>query len=458
MAPAGFLLAAVLLAASGSEGMQISQGYQSGEVLLSVAGGASPTARDGKSAHLQTVSLLQTIADSQIGVFNEQVDVSGQGDSKTLVKQLFVPVMALILGLICLQAKGALNTMGKIMVYFGAQTFMNLYMKVVLSNSMVSRELNLKGFPAAFAVTALQQIASFALLLLLFGCLWFTPWRYMPKVLSNRFEVATVICFSLAFTVNIALNNFSLMLLPISVNLIIRSCAPLTTFAAQQIMARLFSEPVRDSNLLEVVCMVVGVGCAAIAVFAKSAASGPEESPETANLLLGLLVCIASLFSASLNMALAGVLGTSLKMNPIDTTLYMSLPSFAFLLVPVFFIAHPSEWPGDPKTDWSILCTVAELNPGVIGLALLSGAFALTYNALQFAIVQTMSPTHAAFASNFNKAATIAIAMVVGLETVRLNNSGTIMLLGIVGNIAAFTVYSMLKADGKKADGKKAAH
>jgi len=374
-----------------------------------------------------------------------------------LLKELAVPIAAITCGLAALQVE-ATKLFGKVLLFFGAQTFMNLYMKVVLSNSMVSRELNLKGFPAAFAVTALQQIASFALLLLLFGCLWFTPWRYMPKVLSNRFEVATVICFSLAFTVNIALNNFSLMLLPISVNLIIRSCAPLTTFAAQQIMARLFSEPVRDSNLLEVVCMVVGVGCAAIAVFAKSAASGPEESPETANLLLGLLVCIASLFSASLNMALAGVLGTSLKMNPIDTTLYMSLPSFAFLLVPVFFIAHPSEWPGDPKTDWSILCTVAELNPGVIGLALLSGAFALTYNALQFAIVQTMSPTHAAFASNFNKAATIAIAMVVGLETVRLNNSGTIMLLGIVGNIAAFTVYSMLKADGKKADGKKAAH
>jgi len=323
---------------------------------------------------------------------------------------------------------------------------------------MVSREYSLRGFPAAFAVTALQQLASFLLLLLLFGALWCTPWQYRPKMLSTRFEFITVICFSLAFTVNIALNNFSLMLLPISVNLIIRSCAPLTTFAAQQIMARMFNEPIKDSNLLELVCMVVGVGCAAIAVFAKNAASGPDENPDTANLFLGILVCIASLFSASLNMALAGVLGTSLKMNPIDTTLYMSLPSFVFLLLPVFLLAHPSEWPGDPRTDWSILCTVAELNPGVIGLALLSGAFALTYNALQFAIVQTMSATHAAFASNFNKAATIAIAMVVGLETVRLNSAGRLMLMGIVGNIAAFTVYSMLKANGKKADGQKAAH
>ena len=40
------------------------------------------------------------------------------------------------------------------------------------------------------------------------------------------------------FAANIALNNFSLGYISIGVNLIIRSCLPLSTFVSQQIMAQ----------------------------------------------------------------------------------------------------------------------------------------------------------------------------------------------------------------------------
>mmetsp|Transcript_45751 Transcript_45751/g.123360 ORF Transcript_45751/g.123360 Transcript_45751/m.123360 type:complete len:280 (-) Transcript_45751:769-1608(-) len=271
MAPAGFLLAAVLLAASGSEGMQISQGYQSGEVLLSVAGGASPTARDGKSAHPQTVSLLQTIADSQIGVFNEQVDVSGQGDSRTLVKQLFVPVMALILGLICLQAKGALNTMGKIMVYFGAQTFMNLYMKAVLSNSMVSQELHMRGFQAPLVLTALQQLVGFCLLALGILVSQLTPWAYRPQAIVSKDQISAVMALAVCFTLNIALNNFSLSLLDMSVNVMVRSTSPLVSLLLQLCFRKWFDNGSVDTRPGKVGMMLLGVVCAALVVISKSA-------------------------------------------------------------------------------------------------------------------------------------------------------------------------------------------
>mmetsp|Transcript_97540 Transcript_97540/g.262044 ORF Transcript_97540/g.262044 Transcript_97540/m.262044 type:complete len:451 (-) Transcript_97540:251-1603(-) len=442
MAPAGFLLAAVLLAASGSEGMQISQGYQSGEVLLSVAGGASPTARDGKSAHPQTVSLLQTIADSQIGVFNEQVDVSGQGDSRTLVKQLFVPVMALILGLICLQAKGALNTMGKIMVYFGAQTFMNLYMKAVLSKSVVSSELGMAGVPAAFAITAIQQLVSFVLLGVGVLGSQLTPWKYTPKKLTTPRQLGMVLCFSLSFTLNIALNNFSLSMLDISVNLIIRSVAPLTTLIVQVAFTRCLGS--KSLEPVEIGLMLIGALCGLIAVIAKG--HGLTNAADSSHLVWGGCICLFSLFSASMELALAGMLGSGLGLNPIDTTFYMAIPVALLLAAPVFFVPHPVAWSAHGlMTDFQILKEVIELSPGTFGLALFSGVFAMVYNILLYNIVQTLSPAFSAFTSNFNKAATIALSVLLGFEVLPGAPWGMVQVFGIAGNMVAFTVYGLYK-------------
>mmetsp|Transcript_97541 Transcript_97541/g.262048 ORF Transcript_97541/g.262048 Transcript_97541/m.262048 type:complete len:451 (-) Transcript_97541:251-1603(-) len=442
MAPAGFLLAAVLLAASGSEGMQISQGYQSGEVLLSVAGGASPTARDGKSAHPQTVSLLQTIADSQIGVFNEQVDVSGQGDSRTLVKQLFVPVMALILGLICLQAKGALNTMGKIMVYFGAQTFMNLYMKAVLSKSVVSSELGMAGVPAAFAITAIQQLVSFVLLGVGVLGSQLTPWKYTPKKLTTPRQLGMVLCFSLSFTLNIALNNFSLSMLDISVNLIIRSVAPLTTLIVQVAFTRCLGS--KSLEPVEIGLMLIGALCGLIAVIAKG--HGLTNAADSSHLIWGGCICLFSLFSAGMELVLAGLLGSGLGLNPIDTTFYMAVPVALLLSLPIFFVQHPVAWAGHGlMTDFQILKEVIALSPGTFGLALFSGAFAMVYNILLYNIVQTLSPAFSAFTSNFNKAATIALSVLLGFEVLPGAPWGMVQVFGIAGNMVAFTVYGLYK-------------
>merc|ERR1719464_2188911 len=68
---------------------------------------------------------------------------------------------------------------------------------------------DLTGFPAGFALTALQQVISFAAFVILFAALYFTPWKYMPKKLNSKFEFLCVIIFGLVFSMNIALNNFS---------------------------------------------------------------------------------------------------------------------------------------------------------------------------------------------------------------------------------------------------------
>lgn len=384
-------------------------------------------------------------------VLHEKVDM-GFRRPQALWQQLVVPFAALVVGLLALLGSGRLQVFGKILVYFGSQTFMNLYMKVVLSGRPINKELGLLGFPAAFMVTGIQQVSSFLLLVLAFGLLWCSPWRYTPTIIKTRNGWLTVLAFSVSFTLNIALNNFSLALLPISVNLIIRSCSPLSTWLAQQGMSRFEGKSLQDAKPLELACMVGGVVCAAVAVVAKSSMSttGGSEAESSANLILGVVVCLASTLSGSLNMALAGFMGTSLSLNPIDTTLYMSIPSFSLLLLPAFLIKHPSDWPGNAMTDLQVLVEVAKYAPGVIGLAFLSGAFALCHNALTYFIVQSLSATHAAFASNFNKAATIGIALLVGLETMVFRGWGIVLVFGIFGNILAFTAYSVLKADDTK--------
>jgi len=164
---------------------------------------------------------------------------------------------------------------------------------------------------------------------------------------------------------------------------------------------------------------------------------------ESKNLLFGVIVCVISLFSGSINLALAGVLGTSIKLNSLDTTVYNAIPATILLLGPIFLYPHPVNWPDHgPMTDWSIFNIVLEKSPGTVGLAALSGALSLAYNTLQYGIVQMLTATHVAFAGNFNKAVTIPLALLVGLETLPPGKWGMIMLFACFGSIGAFAVYN----------------
>merc|ERR1712151_1442819 len=105
----------------------------------------------------------------------------------------------------------AAKTAGIFMVFFGAQTGMNLYMKAVLSNSVVDEVAGLKGIPASFLVTGFQQMAGFVLFWIGLGISRLvTNYKYEPKKLTTPFELMAVCLFAISFTMNIALNNFSL--------------------------------------------------------------------------------------------------------------------------------------------------------------------------------------------------------------------------------------------------------
>merc|ERR1719507_2459228 len=85
---------------------------------------------------------------------------------------------------------------GKLVLYFGAQSFMNIFMGWVLGSHVTVKkgtELadgstlkeDLMGCPAGFALTAMQQMVSFVVFWVYWAVLYMFPqYRFWPKKLS----------------------------------------------------------------------------------------------------------------------------------------------------------------------------------------------------------------------------------------------------------------------------------
>jgi len=362
--------------------------------------------------------------------------------SAGFLKQAAPPAIALSAGLL-LYFSGGPETPAILMIYFGAQTGMNLYMKNVLSRIIVDEELGRKGLPIGFLLTSIQQFVAFFAFCLFQVVGRIFSYDYEVKQLKTRKEY--VVCFSVAFALNIGLNNFSLSLVAISINMIIRSCLPLSTAISDLMLGLFLGERKKTLGPTKWLLMLAGVGFAGLASYAKT--QSKQSAEESAALLLGIIVLIASIFAGAANMVLASLLGTSMKLNPLDTTYYMALPAGFTLLLPSLLVKHPvSAWPNTgAMTDWQILQEVMTVKPSVLLPVVVSGVLSFAYNSLQYYMVHKLSPTHATFAGNFNKAATIALSLTLGLEALPPGNFGYLFLFAVVGNIASFTAFSMKK-------------
>lgn len=382
-------------------------------------------------------------------------------------RPFYLPLLGLVLGAILMQVPRAADA-GKLVLYFGAQSFMSIFTGWMMATSVTAAsgtevnghvlDKNLTGCPVGFALTAVQQAVSF----LMFGlyCLgaYFTPYRYTPKSLNSGFEIVCVVVFGCVFALNIALNNFSLAYISIGTNLILRSCLPLTTFLSQQALAVFNLYPFRACRCCEVTLMMVGVLCACVALVAQAMASAQSgHANETGGQILGILTCLVSVMCGSLNLALAGVLGES-KLNEFDMVAYMAIPATLLLLPIVCFVQKPvpGQWAvvfeRDAMTDLEILVGVWHTNKTTIGWLVLSGVFAFAYNVVQFSIVQSLSPSATAFGGNFNKMALILMTLLLPcMQTHKNPGSPCIQVIWVtvLCNIAAFGYYSYLQIQSK---------
>jgi len=382
------------------------------------------------------------------------------------VKPFIIPIIGLIVGAGMMQVE-KVATVGKLVLYFGAQSFMNIFMGWVfrthvtvpkgfmLQNNKTLEE-DVHGCPVGFALTAFQQVISFFCFLLLFASLYHTSYKITPKKLTTTKEVVSICIFGCVFAMNIALNNFSLGYVSIAVNLIIRSCLPLTTFLSQQTLALFKLYPFKECKPFEVSLMVCGVFCAAAFTTAKIMGSSASHHSGS-NQVLGVIMCILSLLCGSVNLALAGVLG-EMKMSVYDTVAYMSLPAFTFL-IPFCLIPKPvpGAWPKifgfSRASDFDILRKVVHISPKTFWLFALSGIFSFAYNVIQFSIVHTLSPSATAFGGNFNKAALVFLTLLLPfLQVHKLPGAPYIYWIwaAVLGNVAAFSAYSYLQILAKR--------
>jgi len=391
-------------------------------------------------------------------------------------KPFVIPLLGLIIGAGMMQVPKVADA-GKLVLYFGAQSFMNIFMGWVMGTHVTVpkgtvlddgtvMEDDLTGCPAGFALTAMQQMVSFVVFVIWFCAVYWTPYRYTPKKLNTPFEFFCVVIFGCVFALNIALNNFSLGYISIAVNLIIRSCLPLTTFVSQQGLALVGLYPFKPCRWLEIGLMMVGVLCAGAFTLAQIlASSAAGHSSEAGNQVLGVFMCVMSLLCGSLNLALAGVLGET-KLNVYDTVAYMALPATVFLLPIAVFVQKPVPglWPmvfhKDTMSDLEILVGVWHLNKGTMAWLFLSGVFSFIYNIIQFSIVHTLSPSATAFGGNFNKAVLIFMTLLLPFLQIHKNPGSPYIEViwgSVICNIAAFSWYSYLQILAKMENQEKAA-
>jgi len=167
-------------------------------------------------------------------------------------------------------------------------------------------------------------------------------------------------------------------------------------------------------------------------------------------MMLGILMSVLSVLACALNLVLAAVLGSDMKLNPLDTIWHMSIP-VAIMLCPLACVSHPCSWPGLKRAnDWQVVLKVIQLSPTkTIILTILSGVLAAGYNFLMYFLVQTFSATHTAFAGNFNKAALIMLSLLLGMEHLPGGRWGSLMIFGVIVNVVSFTMYGSVRSNTK---------
>jgi len=359
-----------------------------------------------------------------------------------LARQLAVPVAALGLGLVLWCALPKQSMVPHLVMFFGAQSFVNIYMKAMFSDVIIDAELKMRGFQGPLIMTALQQLVTFVCLWTLVGLSQLTPWKYRPRPLTKASEVMTVLCHAVFFSANIALNNFSLSLLDLSASVMVRSLSPLSALVLQVFFAGWFDSQDLSIQPRKLLLLLTGVVCAAIALMAKYHDEGPARSNHYG---LGLALCFSSVAAASMELVVVVRLqGKGMKMNSLDTILYMSLPAFLLVMVPALYLRHPVSYPyHPPATDWEIFWEVWKMKSVTVYLVLLSGVFALWYHLMLYITVRNLSPLYATYAGNFNKVAAIGFSVFLGFESLPSAPWNVVMALAVLGNMVAFTGYSL---------------
>merc|ERR1740121_1319251 len=127
--------------------------------------------------------------------------------------------------------------------------------------------------------------------------------REGPSPMRSRRQILVMTLFSLSHALNVGLNNLSISLLPISLNLVIRSCFPLSTILADFVYKKFdpkFDLKTSGYNVgnKEKTCIIIAVSCTLLAIIAQSYGGSHSTQP---HLHVGMMAGAVSILSGTLN-------------------------------------------------------------------------------------------------------------------------------------------------------------
>ncbi len=253
--------------------------------------------------------------------------------------------------------RSRLVTVGELLLYFGAQFLMSVYMGWVMrTNATMPRgtegnghvlEADPVGRPAGLVLTVRQQVSFFAAVCIVFAVVHFTPYRYPSESTHCTFEAYSFVIFGCFFVWNIAQNIFSPGYISTAVDLVICSGLPPSGFLFQEVLALLGFCPDHQRKWKEILLMESGVFCASLLTEARIAVVGGGGEPsEHGSLSPGSLMCLMSRLGGSLNLAFAGVSGED-ELNVYDIAAHLATQATSYLPPVVMLVELHMRTAGD---------------------------------------------------------------------------------------------------------------
>lgn len=330
-----------------------------------------------------------------------------------------------------------MKTFVLVLLYLGLNSSLNLLNRYTLGHAGFS-------FPILLTVAHLS-----------FSVICLSPIMLSPKLsyASSHQEILprvknAVVKIGLFMSLNIAMNNASLVSMPLSLNQVIRASIPVVCAVCAMFVEGRVPGGIESIGLLFVAGGVMF--CISGSYAAASSGGGGVSSKEKERTLSGLLYCVTATISNALMMTFSGKIMGGEKLDALRLTFYTA-PVTLCALLPVALLLEGDRFVNkyfgsnsfDVQSREALMYGDEYVSPiKVLTLVLLGCLNAVSYNFVHFALVGATSAVTTTVLGNIKVALLILCSRVLFGETKDWSVS---MVFGAFVALAGFGLYSFAR-------------
>ena len=330
-----------------------------------------------------------------------------------------------------------MKTFVLVLLYLGLNSSLNLLNRYTLGHAGFS-------FPILLTVAHLS-----------FSVICLSPIMLSPKLsyASSHQEILprvknAVVKIGLFMSLNIAMNNASLVSMPLSLNQVIRASIPVVCAVCAMFVEGRVPGGIESIGLLFVAGGVMF--CISGSYAAASSGGGGVSSKEKERTLSGLLYCVTATISNALMMTFSGKIMGGEKLDALRLTFYTA-PVTLCALLPVALLLEGDRFVNkyfgsnsfDVQSREALMYGDEYVSPiKVLTLVLLACLNAVAYNFVHFALVGATSAVTTTVLGNIKVALLILCSRVLFGETKDWSVS---MVFGAFVALAGFGLYSFAR-------------